>query len=264
MIPRICARLILIAGIAGLAQVQARAQQGAVLNAADSQFGTQPAPYAQPTQTAAQGIGAPAAQPVNSGYAPAPAGYAPQAESALGAPDPSKPLGRGDIVSFSIAQDHDPVQTMRVTDTGELDFSFFPKIGRISVVGRTCAEISSELKRKLEADYYNQADVTLGISQVNLSASRGRVFLSGYVGAPGAQDLPSNERTTVSAAIMRAGGIREFGDDKRVKVTRTGKDGKNVSFIVNYHYIVDQGHREKDVELEDGDYINIPRKFINF
>ncbi|HEX4085355.1 MAG TPA: polysaccharide biosynthesis/export family protein [Chthoniobacteraceae bacterium] len=235
------------------------------MNAAASQFGAQPAPYAQPAQPA-QAIGAPMGQQAPVGaYAPAaPAGYVPQAESALGAPDPNKPLGRGDIVSFSIAQDRDPAQTMRVTDTGELDFSFFPKIGRISVVGRTCAEVAAELKRKLEADYYNQADVTLGISQVNLAASRGRVYLSGMVRAPGPQDLPSNEHTTVCDAIIRAGGVAEFGDDKKIKVTRTGKDGKSTTYIVNYKAVVDGGHRDKDMELEDGDYINIPRKFINF
>ena len=49
MISRICARLILIAGLTGLAQVQAGAQ--AVMDAAQSQFGTQPAPYETPAQS---------------------------------------------------------------------------------------------------------------------------------------------------------------------------------------------------------------------
>jgi hypothetical protein len=28
--------------------------------------------------------------------------------------------------------------------------------------------------------------------------------------------------------------------------------------------IIEKGHREKDVELQDGDYINVPQKLINF
>ena len=80
--------------------------------------------------------------------------------------DPNHRLQRRDIVSFAIAQDREQPQIMRVTDTGELDFSEFPKIGRISVVGKTCGEVAAELKRKLEADYYNAADVRLGINQV--------------------------------------------------------------------------------------------------
>jgi protein involved in polysaccharide export with SLBB domain len=255
---------LIIAGIAGLAQVEAGAQ--AVMNATQSQFGTQPPPYAQPTQPA-QGQGIPVAQPVQPGYPVAAPGYAtyPQQESgALGAPDPTKPLGRGDIVTFAIAQDREPAQIMRVTDTGELDFSQFPKIGRISVAGRNCAEVSAELKRKLEADYYYVADVSLGIDQVNHADSRGRIYLSGNIRAPGPQDLPANERTMVSTAIIRAGGFAQFADDRRVQVTRKDKDGKTVRFVVDVKAIIQKGNLDKDVELLDGDYINVPQKPFNY
>ncbi len=127
---------------------------------------------------------------------------------------------------------------MRVTDTGELDFSMFPKIGRISVVGRTCAQVAAELKRKLEADYYNAADVTLGINQVNQLDSRGRVYLTGNVRTPGPQELPVNERTTVSTAIIRAGGLDKFANGHKVQVTRKERNGKIDRFTVDVkcHY----------------------------
>jgi polysaccharide export outer membrane protein len=182
----------------------------------------------------------------------------------LGAPDPSKPLGRGDIVTFSIAQDREQPQVMRVTDTGELDFSAFPKIGRISVVGRTCAQVAADLKRRLEADYYNAADVALGINQVNILSSRGKVFITGNVRAPGPQELPANERTTVSNAIIRAGGFDKFANEHKVKVTRKDRTGKAQSFTVDVKSIIVGGHMEKDVELQDGDYINVPQNVINF
>ena len=245
------------AGLVGLAQVQADAQ--AVLNAAASQFGTEPAPYAQPAPSVQRAV--PVAQPAGA-YAPA-SGVPVQETGALGAPDPSKPLGRGDIVTFSIAQDREAPQIMRVTDTGELDFSTFPKIGRISVVGRTCAQVASELKRKLESDYYNSADVILGINQVNHQDSRGKIYITGNVLVPGAQDLPSNERTMVSTAIIRAGGFAKFADGHRVQVTRVDKDGKTVRFKVDVESIIKNGHRERDIEIQAGDYINVPQKFIN-
>ena len=265
----------MMAGIAGLAQVQAGAQ--AVINAAQSQFGVGPAPYAQPAQPAQPAQtgkpeqvqrGIPIAQPAGASYAPAPlsySGYAPQSDSgSLGAPDPTKPLGRGDIVTFSIVQDREPPQPMRVTDTGELDFSLFPKIGRISVVGRTCTQVAAELKRKLEADYYNAADVTLGINQVNHLDSRGKVYVTGNVKTPGAQDLPSNESTKVSTAIIRAGGFDKFAEGHKVQITRADKSGKTVRFIVDVSSIIDRGRRDRDVELLDGDYINVPQRLINF
>ena len=266
MISRICARLIIAVGMAGLAQVQAKAQ--ATLDAAQSQFGTQPAPYsqpAQPLQGRAVSAGAPSAYGAYGTSGAGPAYAPPQAETgSLGAPDPTKPLARGDIVTFSITQDREAPQVMRVTDTGELDFSGFPKIGRISVVGRTCAEVASELKRKLEADYYNAADVTLGINQVNLHDSRGRVYLSGNVRVPGAQELPANERTTVSIAVMRAGGLDKFANGRKVQVTRTDKDGKTTRYTVDVRAVIEKGRRDRDLELQDGDYINVPQNVINF
>lgn len=273
MISRICARLILIVGLAGMAQVRAGAQ--ATLNATDSQFGSEPTPYSPPAQPVQpRGGGYPVAQPVQGGnvqggyYAPPGGAYAPQAPqqetATLGAPDPTKPLGRGDTVTFLIEEDREPAQVMRVTDTGELDFSAFPKIGRVSVVGRTCAQVASELKHKLEADYYNSATVELGINQVNLSSSRGRVYLVGCIGAPGPQELPSNERTMLSNAIIRAGSFAKFADQRKVKVTRREKDGKVVRYVVDEKAVIYEGHLDKDLELEDGDYINIPQKLINY
>jgi polysaccharide export outer membrane protein len=269
MIARICARLLIIGAIVGLAQVRAGAQ--AQINAAQSQFGTQPAPYAQPAQPA-QDQGIPAAQPVQGAYpgsaypgaAPVYPAYPPQDTGALGAPDPTKPLGRGDIVTFAIAQDREPAQVMRVTDTGELDFSQFPKIGRISVAGRNCADVAAELKHKLEADYYYAADVSLGINQVNHSDSRGRVYLTGNVRAPGPQDLPANEETMVSTAIIRAGGFAQFANGRKVQVTRKDKNGQMEHFVIDVKSIIEKGRRDKDMELQDGDYINVPQNAVNF
>jgi protein involved in polysaccharide export with SLBB domain len=265
----ICARLILIAGLAGLAQVHAGAQ--AVIDAAQSQFGTEPAPYATPAQTLEDERSIPVAQPVSvpGGYAPGGAygaygASAPQESGALGAPDPTKPLGRGDIVTFSIAQDREQPQVMRVTDTGELDFSYFPKIGRLSVVGRTCAQVAAELKHKLEADYYNVADVTLGINQVNHLDSRGKVYLTGNVRIPGPQDLPSSERTMVSTAIIRAGGFDKFANGHKVQVTRKDKNGNAQRYTVDVAAIIQKGRMDKDMELQDGDYINVPQNVVNF
>jgi protein involved in polysaccharide export with SLBB domain len=271
MISRICARLFLTAGIFGLVQVQAGAQ--ATLDGAQSQFGTEPAPYAapaRPVQDDRFAPGAPpAAQPAGyaaaGAYGPAPYGnYAPQDAGDLGLPDPSKPLGRGDTVTFSIAQDREPATIMRVTDTGELDFSQFPKIGRISVVGRTCAEVATELKHKLEADYYNAADVTLGINQVNQHASRGRIYLTGDILAPGPQELPANERTTVSIAIIRAGGFSKFANGRKVQLTRKEKDGKTDRFTINVKSIIEKGITRSDMEVQDGDYINVPQNVVNW
>ena len=69
---------------------------------------------------------------------------------------------------------------------------------------------------------------------------------------------------TVSTAIIRAGGFDKFADQKKVQLTRKGTDGRTQRIVVDVKSIIEKGDIEKDVELHDGDYINVPQRFINF
>jgi polysaccharide export outer membrane protein len=173
--------------------------------------------------------------------------------------DPTRPLSRGDQVTFAILEDKDPTVMLRVADTGELEV---PGVGlRVKVAGKTCAEAAAEIKRQLEADYYYSATVRIGLDTVNRTAQLARVYISGYVRQPGPVPFYSDERMTASSAILRAGGITQFGDTRRVKVTRKSGDGSK-SFTVDLKAVLEQGDLEKDIELHDGDYLNVPQRKI--
>ncbi|MGC3988820.1 MAG: polysaccharide biosynthesis/export family protein [Chthoniobacteraceae bacterium] len=131
--------------------------------------------------------------------------------------DPSRELSAGDSVTFSIAEDNDQPLLLRVTDTGELDI---PYIGRVSASGKTCARVAADIKSRLEAKYYNHATVNLGIVSVNATANMGQIFVSGCVRVPGPQPFYAGQKLTVSAVILKAGGFTQFGDSRKVKVTR--------------------------------------------
>jgi protein involved in polysaccharide export with SLBB domain len=105
--------------------------------------------------------------------------------------------------------------------------------------------------------------VTLGIDQVNQHSSKGRIYLTGNVRMPGPQEMPTNERTTVSIAIIRAGGLAQYANGKLVKVTRKDKDGRTERFTVDFDSIIKKG-KGSDIELQDGDYIDVPQKWVNF
>ena len=174
-------------------------------------------------------------------------------------------MGVGDQVTFEIVEDKAAPISKRITDTGELDV---PYIGRVRASGKTCEQVAGEIKRRLEADYYYKATVKLGIDLVNVKPSApvmiGKVFVSGQVRAPGPQDLMPGEKATVSAVIMKAGGCTQFGDSRKVKVTRKVKGGGTDTFVVDVKAVIEKGELDQDREVHEGDYVYVPQKLINW
>jgi polysaccharide export outer membrane protein len=197
------------------------------------------------------------------------AGATPSAEPALpvqaGVKDSSRALGIGDQVTFEIVEDKEVPIAKRITDTGELDV---PYIGRVHATGKTCEQVASEIKRRLEAEYYYKATVKLGIDLVNVHptapALLGKVYVTGQVRAPGAQDLVPGEKTTVSAIIMKAGGCTQFGDSRKVKVTRKIRGGGTDSFLIDIKAVIEKGELDQDRDIREGDYVYVPQKLINW
>jgi len=167
----------------------------------------------------------------------------------------------GDQLSFQIIEDEDDPVHLVVTDSGDLQV---PYIGRYPAVGKTCKELSLALKAELEKEYYKQATVIIAVD--SKPGSRGRIYLVGAIGAPGPQDISSEEVLTVSKAILRAGGFTAYADEKHVKVTRsTGAGpGGDKTFIVNVSHILEDGKTEDDLPLQPGDLVFIPERIIRF
>jgi protein involved in polysaccharide export with SLBB domain len=231
----------------------ARAQQGAAVAPPPRIPASATPEMAMP----ASGMPAMPAMPAT-GYEPYPGM---EARTPIVNADPSRLLSRGDQVTFAIVEDKDPPVMLRVTDTGELEI---PGVGlRVKVTGKTGAQAAAEIKRQLEADYYYSATVRLGLDTVNRAASIGRVYVSGLVRQPGPQPFYSDEKITVSSAILRAGGFAQFADTRKVKVTRkTG--GGSQSYTIDLKAVLEQGQIDKDMVLHDGDYVNVPQRRFNW
>ena len=170
-------------------------------------------------------------------------------------------LAIGDQLSFRILEDEDDPKIIGVTDSGDLEV---PYIGRYPAAGKTCKALAQELKVELEKKYYLHATVVIAVD--SKPKSRGKVYLVGAIGAPGAQDMSSEENLTVSKAILRAGGLTSFADGKDVRVTRIlGTDPENeTNFTVNVSQIYEQGKTKADLPLKPGDLIFVPERMIRF
>lgn len=167
----------------------------------------------------------------------------------------------GDQISYKVVEDEEEPVVLPVTDSGEIQV---PYLGRYPAAGKTCKELAMGIKKELEKKYYYQATVVVAVNSKPLS--RGRIYLFGAVAAPGPQDIASNEKLTLSKAILRAGGFTSFANQKKVKVTRStgsGSDDKK-TFIVDVSRILEDGQTQDDLPLLPGDLIFIPERMIRF
>src|SRR2546425_9494201 len=153
--------------------------------------------------------------------------------------DDKKKLGSNDYISFRVVEDRDnDSQRLRVNDNGELEV---PYVGLVPARGKSCKELAYTIKSLLEKEYYYHATVILAVDRVS-EKSRGRVYVYGSVKVQGPQEIPADENYTVSKAIIKAGGFGDFGDKRKVKVTR--KDGK--TFVVDLKNVIERGRVEDD------------------
>jgi protein involved in polysaccharide export with SLBB domain len=174
--------------------------------------------------------------------------------------DPDKKLSAGDQVTVEIVEDRDGGFPRVVTATGELDV---PPLGRVRVSGKTATEAAAEIKTLLERDYYYHATVHLAIDRVSpIGVRTGEVYLSGEVRIGGPLEIIAGETLTLSNAILRAGGIGEWGNADKVQITRQKKDGTVDKITVSFRKIIKTGDAKQDPVLQDGDRVFVPKIFF--
>lgn len=168
----------------------------------------------------------------------------------------------GDKLSFQILEDREPQpKPVVVMDSGEVDV---PYLGRLPAVGKTCRQLSDEIKTLLEKEYYYRATVVLAVDVANRVL--GRVYVWGAVRNQGAIEMAATEKLTAGKAILRAGGFADFANKKKVKLVRAASEGngEKPTFLLNMVEILDEGQTEKDVVLQPEDFLIVPTRLINF
>lgn len=174
--------------------------------------------------------------------------------------EPNHKLNRGDVLNFQVAEEREPKWRegqIQVLDSGDVNM---PLGGLVPAAGKTVAQLTSDVRARLERDYYYHVTLVMGISQEARRSSRGRIYITGAVRQEGAIDLPLDEPLTVSQAIFKAGGFKDFGS-KNVRILRKGNTNKPLEVKVGD---VLKGKLEKDLVLEPGDTILVREKLINF
>jgi protein involved in polysaccharide export with SLBB domain len=131
-------------------------------------------------------------------------------------------LTAGDEITVAIKEDHDPVLTTIVTDTGEVELN---GLGRVYIAGRTTAEAAALVATYLKQKYYHKATVKIGIrtKAAGAGARPFKVVVSGKVGRPGPQYFTDANPLKLTEAVIVAG-TTLYSEVRKVRLTRRGQN----------------------------------------
>ncbi|HYS65703.1 MAG TPA: polysaccharide biosynthesis/export family protein [Paraburkholderia sp.] len=134
--------------------------------------------------------------------------------------------------------------TVRVANNGTI---FFPRVGRVKVIGMTAQQVQETLTKGLSRTIRNpQLDVR--VSGFNSQS----VQVTGNLRTPASEAI-TDAPLTVLDAINRAGGALPDADLQNVGVTRDGK-----RYTVDVAALLETGDPQQNVLLQNGDIIDVP------
>ena len=158
---------------------------------------------------------------------------------------PDYRLGAGDKLRIEVYKDPQLSQSVQVRPDGKITL---PLVGDIEATGRTPLELRDTITRSLK-EYMTNPVVTV----IVVEATAAMVYVMGEVNHPGTVNMQGGPLTVLQALAM-AGGLKDFADEKNIKILRKSPTGvQTISF--NYKDGIKGG---KPVYLLTGDTVVVP------
>jgi len=158
------------------------------------------------------------------------------------------PLGPGDVLVLSMWGQKQARYELEVDRDGQAQI---PSVGPISLNGVDFKDAKNLFAQRLSASY---SGIKSGLTQIDLTLAKFkqvRIYVVGDVNRPGGYLLSG--ATTSLQAIAIAGGPRDRGSERIVRVTRGA-----ASFDVDLYEYLFRGRRPKRDVLQDGDILMVP------
>jgi polysaccharide biosynthesis/export protein len=154
-------------------------------------------------------------------------------------------LGPGDKLRVEVYRETQLSQSLQVRPDGKITL---PLIGDVAAAGRTSIELRDSLAASLK-EYVTNPVVTVIVQD----ATAAQVFVIGEVPSPGAQVMQGP--LTILQALARAGGLKEFADERDIRVLRKGNLG---TVVIAFDYKEAIKGRLEPVQLQPGDTVVVP------
>ena len=159
-------------------------------------------------------------------------------------------IGPGDVVRVSAFRNPDLNTEARVAADGRINV---PMIGPVAIQGMTPQQAAREIATRLKkGNFILDPQIDVAVTE----ARSRQVSVLGFVTRPGRYMLEGST-AKVTDVLAMAGGLMADASDKAI-VTRNDH-GKAESFDVDVASIIRGGDIAKDVEVQSGDSIFVPK-----
>lgn len=152
-------------------------------------------------------------------------------------------VGAADVLNVRVWHEQEFSGPVSVHPDGKITL---PLVGDLAVGGMTPAQIEQVIAQAL-TKYVVKPLVTVTVQEV-LSK---KYYLDGEIARSG--EYPLVAPTTVLEAISRAGGLRDFANEKKIYVLRGDK-----RILFNYKDVIHGKHMDQNIPLEPGDHVIVP------
>lgn len=168
----------------------------------------------------------------------------------------------GDTIEVFVMEDPSFNGSYKIRERGDI---ILPRLGRVIVAGVTIDDAQRKIQSSLQSSQLQVATViadrttATGLSNFN-EAKKLLVFITGKVNKPGQHLVAVTTGDTVYAyeAVLIAGGVTQFADEKRAYILRRGGRGNREKLPLDLRSIR-QGLKN-DVALAEGDLICVPER----
>ncbi len=168
----------------------------------------------------------------------------------------------GDVLLYRVIEDKDPLIPLPVSANGTINL---PYHGSVPAAGQTPEELARHIQNLLEDGLYKTATVILIVEASPGAREVGTVYLSGRVNRVGPVEIDLAKENTISKVILSVGGFSDFANKRRVLIIRNNPStDENERIEVDVQTILEDGKLENDVEVQDGDFIIVPQRLLNW
>jgi polysaccharide export outer membrane protein len=133
-----------------------------------------------------------------------------------------------------------------------------PYVNSVYCEGMTIEAFQEELTKRYETFYREPLVAAYYVPEEGGSSPYGEVLVTGCVGRPGVVSIPQTCDLSVMHALQAVGGMGQWADSSRVRVTRSLKDGRKLSVSIDVEEIGRVGATDQNVILMPGDVIHVP------
>ncbi|MCE9616182.1 MAG: polysaccharide export protein [Lentisphaerae bacterium] len=156
----------------------------------------------------------------------------------------------GDSLKIEVYQEPDISRIFKVAEAGTINH---PLLGKVTVAGQSLDAVETRVRDLLAADYLVDPKVIVTLERW---AER-PVIVFGEVRTPGVFEIPPGEKLTLLQLVARAGGFTDIAAIDKVRIIRPAADGEETIRVRVSELL--QGKDHKDVDLQPGDVMIVPR-----